>query len=225
VVDGGVFWDAVLELSDAGVTRLRQRIPPQWLEDRVATLRLEAATVGAVTIAPVLNPTIGLSGPTSRLARFGALVDTGLELAGQLTPVSRGASCAGLATPCPLTDGELGPIALDGGTVIELQLAAPAVVRKVALRSLSYAATMKLNFIVLIDVDTGERRVIAGLGADGGLVGPPGDGLQSYGMPLFSELDGFLLLDVDPPLPPGDRYQLLFAVPIQHIAEVSLFDR
>lgn len=225
-VDGGVWWDAVFELTDAGTGRVAQAIPPQWLEDRKGTLRLEAGAVGSVMVAQSLGLTLDLEPTRARLARFGALAETRVELEGQLTPQSRGAACPGFPSPCPLTDGDPSPVSMDGGTVIELELAAPAVVRTVVVRALRYVPMpLKLSFLQLVDRESGERRMIAGFGADGGLVGPPGEGLPTYGMPLFSELDGHLLLGVDPPLPASARYQLVFALPVEQLAEVSLFGR
>ena len=228
-VDGGVWWEAIFELTDAGAARIDQAIPPQWLEDRHATLHLEAAAVGSVTVTRSLSATLDLAPTGSRPARFGALTEAVLEVDGRLRPMSRGAACPAIGSPCPLTDGDPALVFLDGGNAIGIELDAPAVVRTVAVRSLSYLATeawkLKFNFILHVQPDTGERRMIAGIGLDGGLVGPPGQGLESYGMPLFFELDGSLLLEVSPPLPAGARYQLVFAQPIDHLAEVSLFDR
>jgi len=231
VAGDGLLWDAVFALDDAGVARIERAIPAQWLEDREATLRLEAEAVGSVITSRPLDPTLSLATSISRLARFGALTDTGLELSGGLRPPSRGAACPSVGSPCPLTDGALTWVPLDGGTVIELTLEAPTEVRKVALRSRRYLEVadgsphLSLDVISLVGVETGDVRVLAGFDADAGMVGPLGEGVEAYGAPPFFGRDGYFLLEVHPPLPAQRRFKLVFALPLEHLAEVSLFDR
>jgi len=223
----GVWWDSVIDLADAGVTRVTTELAPEWLEDRQVSVRLEAATMGW-EVSPQQ-----LFMPSSDSARFGQLASTGFMLAGSASPPSRGASCAAIGSPCPLTDGSPAPVAMDGGTVIELELGSPMVVRRVGVRGRRYVPihvggtgvyplpTYSYDALTLTQLETGETRLLSAIDADGGL---PEQGPSLFGASLFLELDGYFVLDVREPLLPGQRFRLSFTQPLDSLAEVSLLD-
>ena len=229
VAADGVWWDAVIDLTDAGVSRVKTELAPEWVEDRPVSVRLEAGAMGWESDYQQL-----IMSTSSNPVRFGQLAQTGLALAGAEAPPSRGASCLALGSPCPLTDGSPAPVMLDGGTVVELELVSPMVVRKVWVRGRRYVPldvggagptpTWWYDGIYLIELETGEGRMLTAIDVDGGTPGPADPGMGPFQVPLFLELDGYFVLDVPEPLPPGRRYELIFGQPLESLAEVSLFD-
>ncbi len=149
-----------------------------------------------------------------------------LALRGTRVPLSRGLACPELATPCPLTDGELTEV--DAGLVdeVSLNLVNPALVSAVVLRGAWVADD--LIGVVLSQDDGGIAGVFEGRvpKADRGAFAS-----SLAGVPYVITRDGgftqpklaYLVIPVDAGTPTS-RVTLQFPEGLARIKEVSIFD-
>ncbi|MDP1823648.1 MAG: hypothetical protein Q8L48_10410 [Archangium sp.] len=158
--DGGLAWrvdDSVLAFDAVtGVlapSRQDLRLDDAALEDfsggvqlraRVTTTEAEAGPFGA--------------GSTTIEVRSGQE----LPLAGARVPLSRGLACPAVASPCPLTDGDLTPVDVDAGSgpvfLVSFKLATPVPLSAVVVRGAETEST--LMAVVLFDADGGALPLV-----------------------------------------------------------------
>jgi hypothetical protein len=227
--DGGLAWQAVdrLQLRDTGagpdgVTQYAREplvVDALRLEDFEGTLSLSASLFDPDQETPILasEPLPARMRAAERLA-----------LRGTRVPLSRGLGCPELATPCPLTDGELTEV--DAGMINEVSfnLPAPANVSAVVLRG-AWVADEVLR-VVLAQDDGGiagvfERAVPRGDPAAFPLGGPfpsaPYVRIQDGG---YAELRlTYLIIPLDAGVPTS-RVTLQFPAGLARIKEVSIFE-
>lgn len=152
--DGGIAWQAEdrFQLPDASA-----RFPGDGLYEReplvLDALRLEDFE-GTLSLSAFLEDP-DQSGPVLSSQTFPARMTAGerLALRGTRVPLSRGLGCPELATPCPLTDGELTEV--DAGLIgeVSFHLVTPAIVSAVVLRG-AWVADERIH-VVLAQDDAG----------------------------------------------------------------------
>jgi len=215
--DGGVVWKAGDRVAVA--VREALRLDGPRLEDFSGT-----ASLRALLWEPVDQP----QGPGNLQAWSTTELRAGqtVAFAGRRVPVSRGLPCPEVATPCPLTDGDLTVVDVGGLSGVTLALGAPATLSAVVLRGVSSGS---LDVAVLLgQVDGGQlpptsyQLVLSAFDpvnqdwtpvwVDGGWVSPE---VRAQG--LYS----VLALDAGVPVA---RVTLWFPGGLQRIAEVSLFE-
>ena len=222
--DGGIAWQAEdrFQIPDASsefegyplYAREPLVLDELRLEDFDGTLSL-IAHLDSEQDGPLLS-----GGPFPARMRAGEQ----LALRGTRVPLSRGLGCPELATPCPLTDGEL--TAVDAGMIdeVSLNLATPAIVSAVVIRGAWVADD--LIRVVLAQDDGGlavefEGRVPKGDRAAFGFESSSYVRIQDGGYPQFRLT--YLVIPLDAGVPTS-RVTLQFPSGLARIQEVSVFE-
>ncbi len=184
------------------------RFDSDELEDFTFTVDLEAFRIEEVADPGALSVP---SSPTT-LRRTRARFGTDLELRGTVVPVSRGAACAGLGSPCPLTDGRLEAVELDPPlNAITFEFSRPITPRRVLLRGLNSGWNRRMPVTVngtatLEPRDPQENWSVASPRTS-----------DARGEPLFESYEPRLQAATS-------TITLSFATPVQSLAEVSFFE-
>jgi hypothetical protein len=164
--DGGLAWrvdDRVLAIeADSGLLFPAQQPAPTSQDLRLDDFALEDFSGGVQLRARVTTtePEVGPFGASSTTieVRSGQT----LPLAGTRVPVSRGLACPAVASPCPLTDGDLTSVDVDAGTSdlfsVSLKLATPVPLSAIVVRGAETDAL--LMGVVLFDADGGALPLV-----------------------------------------------------------------
>jgi hypothetical protein len=222
--DGGLAWaadDRVLALDEVTneVSPMRQ---PLAFED----LALEDFS-GVVTLHARLRILGNDNGPfgteaTNIELRSGQT----LTLAGTRTPLSRGLACPPLASPCPLTDGDLSMVDAGLGTGLGLVLPAPSSVSALVVRGVATQA--QLLGMQLVDADGGTLPIVQKLlptslwnqGVPSFVLRPLPDGGVDF-VPMAEPR--FFTLTFDAGIPVKE-VRVGFAGGVEQLSEVSVFE-
>ncbi len=152
--DGGLLWqvdDRFVSLDGGDAT-----VEPMVLD----AVRLEDFSGTVTLVARIYEPSAGdgsLFGGGGATWPSNLRAGEHLAVSGRRAPVSRGLPCPDVATPCPLTDGDLSVVEVDLREGVTLELPVP----------------VPLSAIVLRGVETGVPFLAVLLTqADGGLVAP-----------------------------------------------------
>ena len=224
--DGGVLWQADdrFQVSD-GVLRVfhAKREPlvvdDVRLEDFAGTLSLSASLFDPDQLPRGLSyfqnkPPTGMRGGER------------LSLRGNRVPVSRGLACPALATPCPLTDGDLTEV--DAGMINEvpLELTRPIMLSAVVLRGAEVGSGL-IN-VVLTQEDGGVAMEVAKTVPASTFTlfsntesAPPFIQLSDGGFASIRR--GFVVIPLDAGVPIS-RVTLQFPAGLARIQEVSFFE-
>ena len=228
--DGGIAWQAEdrLQIPDASTglegyyqyAREPLVLDDLRLEDFEGALSLSAYLYDSDQEAPRLS-----SGTLPTRMRAGER----LALRGTRVPLSRGLGCPELATPCPLTDGELTEV--DAGMIDEVSfnLAAPAIVSAVVLRGAWVADD--LIRVVLAQDDGGISGEFEGAVPNGDRAAFPFGVFPFVNSPYVRIQDGgyvelklaYMVIPLDAGTPTS-RVTLQFPAGLARIKEVSLFE-
>ncbi len=223
--DGGIAWEAEdrFQVQSAGNSELGLAqyareplvLDALRLEDFDATLSLSAYLFDPDQEVPLVS---------SGVLPVRMTAGDRLALRGTRVPLSRGLGCPEVATPCPLTDGELTEV--DAGMIDEVSfnLAAPAIVSAVVLRGAWVAD--ELIRVVLARDDGGiagefEGTVPRADRAAFGLDNLPSVQLPDGGFTQFKRT--YLVIPLDAGTPTS-RVTLQFPSGLARITEVSLFE-
>jgi hypothetical protein len=195
------------------------RFGPEILEDFAGELAIEAQQLRCGKQILGLPPS-----EYSAVLPVGWTSTERVSAAGHLAPVSRGASCVNVGTPCPFSDGKLTPFVFrTGGQGVSLTLDKPRPIREVILRR-----------VVTSDVTLATVSVIDELGAVMPHEFPiarsawPSDVL--YGV---ADIDGkqiayptpiYLRFTLPEPIVLATRIDVMLDSGIDEISEVSLFE-
>lgn len=226
--DGGLAWrmdDRVLAFDavDGQLVPSGQdlRLDDAALEDFSGVVQLRARVT---TVEPEVGP-FGANSTTIEV-RPGQT----LPLAGARVPFSRGLACPEVASPCPLTDGDLTPVDVDAGFAppfsVSFKLATPVPLSAVVVRGVETEAT--LMGVVLIGADGGALPLVQQLlpitlwngGAPTFVRRPRRDGgfdFESQPEPQFVTI----ALDAGVPI---SEVRVGFGGTVTRISEVSLFE-
>lgn len=224
--DGGLVWRAddlvnVLTLSPEPTPMVPLRVPVVLDEVRledfsgVATFQAQLSEYG--------DAGLDFGGPRFGSRYYSSNLEAGqrLPLAGARVPVSRGVPCPEVATPCPLTDGDLTVVELELRETVSLTLPTAVPLSAAVLRGVETSTPVVLVTLTLEDGGTSSPLPTQlpmtawyvptrGLLADGGFD-------RTFGASFYAALP----LDGGAPV---KRVTLRFPGGLGRAAEISLFE-
>ena len=226
IADGGLAWRAEDQVVDptgqiSGLFTQQLRFDEARLEDFSGQLRLSALVPGVRSEAPVF-------GEDSSSVWLEAAEK--VSLTGTKAPLSRGLPCDSVATPCPLTDGDLAQVELGVRQSLSLEFRTEVDAGTLVLRGLQ---TLSPTFGVQFYGADGGRvwaNSLAGVVDELNVFAPFGL-LETSNVAVRPLGDGGLTLGDVParyvavpvaPLAPVTRIVLRFPAGVQELAEVSV---